>query len=161
MSKIKQLLKSDDTVLVFDIDGVLALLEFGEYNHYDLDDEKWNQATSEGINYYDEFKVSKKMQKFLSNKNMNNIYVITASANKNEEEIKKQYVNRYYNIKKENVFNVFNKKNKIDKLKIIKEKYPELEDYKIVMIDDTVEILNVIMDNTNFSTVHISTFLDI
>ena len=54
-----------------------------------------------------------------------------------------------------------NKKNKIDKLKIIKEKYPELEDYKIVMIDDTVEILNVIMDNTNFSTVHISTFLDI
>ena len=73
MSKIKKLLNSDDTVLVFDIDGVLALLEFGEYNHYYLDDDAWDKATNDGINYYDELKVSKRMQEFLKNKNMNNI----------------------------------------------------------------------------------------
>ena len=161
MSKIKKLLNSDDTVLVFDIDGVLALLEFGEYNHYYLDDDAWDKATNDGINYYDELKVSKRMQEFLKNKNMNNIYVITTSANINESEIKKEYVNKYYNIKKENVYYVLNNKNKIDKLKIIKDKYPALEDYKIVMIDDTVGVLNSIMDNTNFSTAHISSFLDI
>ena len=31
MSKIKELLRADDSVLVFDIDGVLALSEFGDY----------------------------------------------------------------------------------------------------------------------------------
>ena len=161
MSKIKDLLKENDTVLVFDIDGVLAVLEFGKFNHYELDDIEWSKATEAGISYYTEDKVSKKMQKFLKDKNMNNIYVITTAANENEGIIKKDYVNKYYNIIGENIFYVFDNKNKVDKLKKIKEKYKDLEDYKIIMIDDTVEILNRVMDNTNFSTAHISTFLDI
>ena len=41
----------------------------------------------------------------------------------------------------------------------IKELNPNLEDKYFVMIDDTVEVLNHIMDNSNFSTVHISSFL--
>ena len=63
MSKIKDLLKENDTVLVFDIDGVLAVLEFGKFNHYELDDIEWSKATEAGISYYTEDKVSKKMQK--------------------------------------------------------------------------------------------------
>ena len=161
MSKIKELLQMKDTVLVFDIDGVLAVLEFGDTNHYKLDDEEWNKATSLNINYYTQELVSLKMQKFLKEKNMDNIYVITTSANDNEGKMKQEFVNKYYNIKSENVYYVLNNKNKVDKLKEIKEMYPTLEDYKIVMIDDTVEILNIIMDNTNFSTAHISSFLDI
>ena len=43
----------------------------------------------------------------------------------------------------------------------IKEKYPQLNSKKIVMIDDTVDILNEIMEKTDFSTAHISSFLDI
>ena len=41
----------------------------------------------------------------------------------------------------------------------IKKLNPNLEDKYFVMIDDTVEVLNHIMDNSNFSTVHISSFL--
>ena len=77
MSKIKELLKDKESVLVFDIDGVLALMEWGEYNHYNDNDEEWNKMCAEGINTYTENKVSKKMQDFLKNKDMNRIYVIT------------------------------------------------------------------------------------
>ena len=41
----------------------------------------------------------------------------------------------------------------------IKNKYPLVPDKNFVMIDDTVEVLNNIMNNSHFSTVHISSFL--
>ena len=160
MSKIKDLLLSDDTVLVFDVDGVLAKLEFGEYNHFETDD-VWYTGIDNDINFYTENKVIKKMQDFIKRKNIDNIYVITVSKNEKEANIKKEYLINNYNILKENIYFCLKNINKKDKLKLIKEKYKNLEDYKIVMIDDTVEILNDIMDNTNFSTVHISSFLDI
>ena len=79
MSRIKELLKDGNSILVFDVDGVLALLEFGERTHYEMNDELWKQANELGVNYYTEEKVSKKMQNFLKDKNMNNIYVITTT----------------------------------------------------------------------------------
>lgn len=161
MSKIIELLKSKDSVLVFDVDGVLAKMEWGTYNHYEIDDEEWTKACAEGVNTYTEEKVSNKMKNFLKDKNMERIYVITTVGNCNEGEFKREYVNKYYNIPRENVFYVNANSEKRKKLIEIKEKYKELEDYKIVMIDDTVDILNDIMENTNFSTAHISTFLDI
>ena len=160
MSKIKDLLLSDDTVLVFDVDGVLAKLEFGKYNHFETDD-VWYTGIDNDINFYTEDKVIKKMQDFIKTKNINNIYVITVSKNEKEANIKREYLIKNYNILKENIYFCLKNINKKDKLKLIKDKYKNLEDYKIVMIDDTVEILNDIMDNTNFSTVHISSFLDI
>lgn len=161
MSKIKEILKDKTNVFVFDVDGVLAILELGEYNHYALNDEEWNRACEQGINAYTQDKVSTKMQKFIEGKDINKIYVITAIGHNNEGKFKKEYVNNYYNIPKENVYLVKNNKEKTLKLKEIKEKYPELEDYKIVMVEDTVSVLNDIMEKTNFSTVHISSFLDI
>lgn len=161
MSKIKELIKDKNSILVFDIDGVLAIMEWGKYNHFTDKDEEWNLLCDNGINTYTEDKVSKKMQSFLKEKDMNNIYVITVVGTKNECEFKKEFSKKYYNIPEENVYCVKSNKNKIEKLKEIKNKYPEVEDYKIIMIDDTVEILNDIMENTNFSTAHISSFLDI
>lgn len=161
MSKIKELLNDNESVLVFDVDGVLAIMDFGEYNHYILSDEEWDRANIEGKNFYTNDRVSKKMQNFLLKKDMNRIYVITRSITSNEFEFKKEYLNKYYNIIKENIFFVKNDFDKKDKLKLIKEKYQNLENYKIVMIDDTVSILSDIMENTNFSTSHISSFLDI
>ena len=101
------------------------------------------------------------MQEFLKTRDMSRIYVITAVGNNNEGEFKREYANKYYNIPKENVFFVSRNIEKTEQLKKIKEKYPELENYRIVMVDDTVKILDHIMNNTEFSTVHISSFLDI
>ena len=74
MSRIKELLNDNDSILVFDVDGVLAILEFGERTHYEMNDELWKEANAKGINYYTKEKVSKRMQKFLKNKNMNNVH---------------------------------------------------------------------------------------
>ena len=112
-------------------------------------------------NYYTKEKVSKKMQTFLKDKNMDNIYVITTTFGNKEGEFKREYVNKYYNIKKENVIYVNDNSEKTTEIIKIKEKYPNILDEQIIMIDDTTDILSDIMEKTNFSTAHISSFLDI
>ena len=161
MSNIKHILNDNESVLVFDVDGVLSLLEFGENNHYIYDDKTWDAKNKNGYNFYQEFLVSKKMQSFLANKNMKNVYVITTVGSNNEGEFKRDFVNKYYNILKENVYFVDKNRDKTKVLLKVKEKYHNIEDKKIVMIDDTVDILNDVMKNTGFSTAHVSSFLDI
>lgn len=160
MSRIRELLKNKDSVLVFDVDGVLAVMEWGDYNHYAMNDEAWNKACAEGVNQYTDDKVCKKMQDFLYNRDRKRVYVITTVGHNNEGEFKREFVNKHYGILKENVYYVKDNKEKRSQLKKIKQKYPELKSYQIIMIDDTVDILNDIMENTNFSTAHISSFLD-
>ena len=161
MSKINELLKDKNNVLVFDVDGVLAKLEWGKYNHYELDDEAWTQMCAEGTNCYTQECVCNKMQNFLSDKNMDKIYVITKVGNNNEWSFKKEFANKYYNIPQENVYFVEKDSDKKTRLLEIKQKYKEIDDYRIVMIEDSVNVLNDIMNNTNFSTVHVSSFLDV
>ncbi len=161
MSKIKELLKDKNSVLVFDVDGVLALLEFGEYNHYYASDEDWDKFVNENNNLYTTDKVSKKMQKFLNRVDKNRVYVITAIGVNKEGEYKKEYVEKYYGINSNNVYYVDRNTSKIDNLNEIKNKHPEIEDYQLIMIDDTPDVLTEIQNNTNYSTAHISSFLDI
>ena len=161
MSKIKELLKDKESVLAFDVDGVLALLEFGEYHHYILSDEEWDKAIGEGRNFYTDEKVSKKMQAFLKDKDMDRIYVITKASTVKEFEYKKIYLSKNYNIKPENMYYVEHNTDKKEKMKLIKEKYKDLPDCKMIMIDDTTSVLSDVMEHTNFSTAHISSFLDI
>ena len=160
-SEIKDILNDNESVLAFDVDGVLALLEFGCNNHYIYDDEIWDDKNKNGYNFYKETLVSTKMQSFLANKDMKRIYVITTVGSNNEREFKRDFVNKYYGILKENVYYVNENRDKTSVLLKIKEKYPQLNSKKIVMIDDTVDILNEIMEKTDFSTAHISSFLDI
>ena len=144
-----------------DVDGVLATMEWGEYNHYELNDEDWTKLCEEGNNCYNDKCVINKMQDFLKDNNMNKIYVITKVGNDNEGIFKKEFVNKYYGIPQENVYYVEKDTDKKTKLMEIKNKNKEIEDFRIVMIDDSVSVLNDVMDNTSFSTVHISSFLDI
>ena len=161
MSKIKELFKDKNSVLVFDVDGVLALLEFGEYNHYYASDEDWDKFVNNDNNLYTEDKVSKKMQEFLKDKDKSKIYVITAIGVNKEGIYKKEYVEKYYNIKPNNVYYVDRNTSKIDNLNEIKNMHPEIEDYQLIMIDDTPDVLTEIQNNTNYSTAHVSSFLDI
>ena len=89
----------------------------------------------------------------------------------NEELVKSKLGNKYltkeeaskntiaYGILKDHVYLVYHNDEKLDVINKIKKLNPNLEDKYFVMIDDTVEVLNHIMDNSNFSTVHISSFL--
>ena len=160
MSRIKELLNDDTSVLVFDIDGVLAVMEFGNNNHF-IDEDEWNRLVGENNNFYTEDLVSKKMKDFLENKDKSRIYVITKVNDNNELIHKQEFASTYYGILKDNVYGVAKDSDKLEEIIKIKNRYNELDDSKIIMIDDTVEILNDIMENTKFSTAHISSFLDI
>lgn len=161
MSKIKEILNDTESVIVFDVDGVLALFEWGEYNHYTLTDEEWLEACEKGINNYTEERVSKKMQNFFKGKDMTRMYVITRARSSQEGEFKREFAYKYYNIPKENVYYVEHNKDKTQRLIEISKKYPELDNHHIIMVDDTIKVLNDVFENTSFSTVHISSFLDL
>ena len=91
MSKIQELLNSDDTILVFDIDGVLARMEFGEYNHYYSSDEDWSKKIEEGYNFLLIFALLKYAQKVMK------YLLIIILQNKIMLELKK---NNFYQISK-------------------------------------------------------------
>ena len=133
MSKIKELINDKNNILVFDVDGVLATMEWGVYNHYELNDDDWTKLCENGENGYNQNCVIKKMQEFLSDKNMDKIYVITKVGNNNEGNFKKEFVNKYYKIPQENVYFVEKDSEKKTRLAQIKEKYPDMEDYQIVL----------------------------
>ncbi len=160
MNKIKELLKDKNSVLVFDIDGVLAVLEFGKYNHYYASDEDWDKFVEDN-NLYTEDKVSKKMQEFLKDIDKNRVYVITQIGTDKEGIYKKEYAVKYYGIKPENIYFVYRNNDKISKLNEIRNKHPEVEDYQVIMIDDTPDVLTDVQLKTKYSTAHISSFLDI
>ena len=161
MSKIKELLNDDEAVLVFDIDGVLAVMEWGEFNHYNESDEVWNDMYKEGSLFYTEEYVSPKMRKFLESRDKSRVFVITKAFNDYEVEDKRNFVNKYYGIPREHLYSVRNNFHKTDVIMEIKKMFPELSNKKIIMIDDTVEVLTDIMDRTGFSTAHVSSFLDL
>lgn len=160
MNKIKELLKDKKSVLVFDIDGVLAVLEFGKYNHYYASDEDWDKFVEDN-NLYTEDKVSKKMQEFLKDIDKDRVYVITQIGTDKEGIYKKEYAEKYYGIKPENIYFVYRNNDKISKLNEIRNKHPEVEDYQVIMIDDTPDVLTDVQLKTKYSTAHISSFLDI
>lgn len=161
MSKIKELLKDKESVLVFDVDGVLAVLEFGERNHYYASDEAWDKIVASNMNFYTEDKVSKKMQEFLQDIDKNRVYVITAIGGDREVEFKKDFLNKYYGIFFDHVYFVGRNGSKVDKLNEIKKEYPDLDNEHFIMIDDNPEVLADIQNQTMYSTAHISSFLDI
>ena len=161
MSQINKLIKDRKSVLVFDVDGVLSLMEWGDHNHFVLSDEEWEKKCNESKNPYNETTIIKKMQNFLTTRDMRRVYVITEVGSHNEGEFKREFVNKYYGIPTENVYYVKENKQKTRRLLDIKEKYPNIDDKHIIMVEDTVSILTDIMEHTNFTTVHISSFFDI
>ena len=124
-SKIQKLLKDKKSILVFDVDGVLAPMEYGEYNHYYYDDEEWAKELEKGIDFYGKVKPFKTIQDFLKDKNMDNIYVITKVMNKEEFIQKLSFLKKNYNIKEDNCYMVFKDRDKLLLLDEIKEKYPK------------------------------------
>ena len=157
-SKIKELFESSNTVYIFDVDGVLAPIEYGEYNHYELDDEAWAKALLTN-NFYEDKKPFETFKLFLKDKDINRIYVATKVMNDTEKKQKIEFLEKNYGIKKENIFEVYKNEEKLEVIKKIKEEYPLLDAKYFVMIEDSVEVLNYIMENSEFSTVHVSSFL--
>ena len=99
------------------------------------------------------------MKEYIQTKNINNIYVCTKAYSDEEANMKIDFVMNNYNILKDHVYWVKENNDKLEIMNKIKELNPSVPDNHIAMVDDTVEVLNYIMDNSNYSTIHISSFM--
>ena len=159
MSRIWDILNANDSVVIFDIDGVLAAYEYGIYNHNACRESEWFDYINSNETYK-KARPIKVLQDYIKRKGTDRVF-ICSQANENEKEQKCKFVEKNYGI---DVLHIYFVKQKADKLKIIDEIkdtfYPNLEDRKIIMVDDTIDVLSNIQDNSGYSTAHISTFMD-
>lgn len=157
MSKILELINDKDSVVVFDIDGVLAKYEFGEHNHNSCSDAEWDaDAEHQSELVYSSAKPVRFFQKLILDKR--NVYACSVASH-GEEKAKKAFIRRHYAIPEENIILVDNKLDKLQALHNIKAKYPDIPDRLVVMIEDTVKTLTYIQENSGYSTCHVSSFL--
>lgn len=158
MSKILDLIYDEDSVVIFDIDGVLAKYEFGERNHNACSDEEWTvNAVVESIWAYGKAKPVEVFQELIRNKK--HVYACSVSCY-GEGEAKKSFVRRHYSIPDENIYLVKDKSLKLATMCEIAEKHPDIPPEKIIMVEDTVKTLTYIQENSNYSTCHVSSFLE-
>lgn len=159
MNKIidRILYEEPDAIFVFDVDGVLSSYEYGDY-HHGYSSYTWNKMTSDD-NPYLVARPFKTMQKFVK-EHVDNCYICSCVANAKEAEHKMNFLNRHYGIDENHMFFVPHKDDKLQVLYELQDRYPYLMQHHIVMIEDTVETLDHIMEQSNFSTVHVSSFFD-
>ena len=163
-SKIEELIYDKDSIVIFDIDGVLAKYEFGERNHNCCSDEEWdNNIVYYSATIYDSAKPVREFQELINEKRYGSVY--TCSVAKGYEQYAKvSFVRRFYNIPEENILFVESKEQKLEALKAIRAKNKlkghDIPDEKYIMVDDTVKVLTNIQDNSDFSTCHVSSFLN-
>jgi hypothetical protein len=159
MSKIQELIKDNNTILVFDVDGVLAKMEYGEYNHFDLDDDNWTKLIETGECFYPDDQAIPSMLEYMKTKDMNNIYVCSKSYSEKEDNMKKRFAISAYGILEDHIYFVKDNLKKVEVLYKIKETRPDIDDKHIAMVDDTVDVLNSVKEHSNFATIHISSFM--
>jgi len=159
MSKIQAIIQDESSILVFDVDGCLARMEYGEYNHFALDDDNWNALIQTGEAFYPDDQAIPMMQDYIKTRNINNIYACSKSYSPKEDEMKIRFLKSAYNIIDDHIYFVRENNEKLDVLVKIKELNKEIDDHHIAMIDDSTEVLNNIKENSSFTTIHISSFM--
>ena len=166
MTRINELLNDKESIFVFDVDGVLAKMEFGDNNHYfkvepGVDsDIQFTREIVRGHNFYTDDLVNKTLQSFIKNIDSKKVYILSRCFTKEEQDLKDNFLLRNYNILKDNIMYVESYKDKLEALNLVKKLNPDIDDEHIIMVDDNIDdVLNYIMDNSNYSTVHVSSFM--
>lgn len=163
MKDIIEKLKKEDIMCIFDIDGTLASFEYGKRNHICVKGEDFEKYLNTHHPYTNPEIVRpfKKLQKFIQEKNEENICVCSVATTKIEKKNKIEFLKKNYGIKEEQIFFVKSGKEKLNCLrKIHEQKYPQKMESQIALIDDTISILNDVFMNSAFMTIHVSSFFD-
>lgn len=166
MTRLNELLHDSKSIFVFDVDGVLAKMEFGDNNHYyseipNVDsDEQFTEKLKEGKNFYPDDLVNDTLKKFIEGIDNSRVYVLSRCWSDEEQKQKDDFLLRNYNIKKENIMYVRDYHDKLDALNLVKKLNPDTDDEHIIMVDDNIdEVLNYVMENSDYTTMHISSFM--
>lgn len=155
MKNLMNYLLQHDVVIFFDVDGVLAPYEFGKHRHC-IADEEWDKMLENGGDAYSIVSPIKLFQDFIKEKGTDNVYVCS-KAHPEEYASKTKFCQEGYGIPSDHIFLVASKKEKLD----IPRNFAitlDVPEEKIVMVEDTIETLDLIAKCGNFSTVHVSSF---
>lgn len=143
-----------DQVVVFDIDGVLASYEFSHFCH---SADIWKEAfISAEDNPYCLVNPLPTLQEFIAQMPANQVFACSVADNY-ELEAKRAFVLRHYLISEDHITFVDDKSKKILFLQELAQRFP---DKKIALVDDTVKTLDQIHSESDFITVHITSFFD-
>lgn len=152
---IDKLLKSE-TIVIFDVDGVLAPYVWGIDKHC-ISDEEWNTRLVNGEDIYSTIPPIKLFQNFIQKKGIDNVYVCSKSGI-NDMESKRRFVKNNYGIDDSHICFVEQTDDKILYLDKLRDELSIPENH-IAIVEDTVKTLDAIAAKSDYMTVHVSTFL--
>lgn len=144
---IIETIKQPGIIVVFDVDGVLAPYEWGKNCHHSMPDEEWNLKLANGEDLYRRIRPVKVLQDFISQKNIDEVYVCS-KAGLDELKSKTAFCVKEYGIKPE----------KLVILDKIRDKLGVAED-QIAIVEDTVDTIDMIAERRDYKTIHVSSFL--
>lgn len=158
MSKaVVEKLLEKDMVVIFDIDGVLCPYEWGFFKH-SLSNDEWNRVFLNHVDLYSKRKPVKKLKQFIDKKDKDKVFV--CSVGEIFEVLPKTSFCEKYGILPYNVRIVENTVEKLLYLEHLQQKLG-IEQENIAIVEDTVSTLDHIARNSDFMTVHISSFFDL
>lgn len=157
-SNLQELLKKDK-VVVFDIDGTLLKYEFGDGIHTACNNNVWEQFVIENEPYKHVSGVQV-FKEFINDKLAAGgaVYVCSRSEEYEKEQKKEAVLREYSNIPPENIIFVASKKDKLEAVRSIA-KIRGVSENNMVIVDDSVDTLDYIYENSAIMTVHITTFM--
>lgn len=157
MSQILDYLLEPETAVVFDIDGVLAVYEFGELCHSACPDDEWESY----VRTHDPYATSRpvrQIQRFVREKGPERVWACS-QASEFEAKGKRDFVLRNYDIAPDHVAIVPDKAAKVDFLRQLARGLG-VEERRVALVEDTVKTLDLVCASSDCTTVHVSSFFD-
>ena len=157
MTKLMEYLLEPQTVVVFDIDGVLAVYEFGDLSHSACPDEDWEDY----VRTHDPYASSRpvpQIQRFIKDKGIDHVWACSQASDV-EAPGKRAFVTRCYELAPSHVVTVAQKAEKVGFLRQLARKL-EIPERRVAIVEDTVKTLDLIVQETDCVTVHVASFFD-
>ena len=142
-----------ETALVFDIDGVLAPYEYGELCHSACPDDEWEQFVRER-DPYGHMRPVHLIQRLVERKGPERVFACSVAMDF-EAEGKRAFVLRNYGIPADHVSIVSAKAEKLAYLEQVRAEL-DVPAARVALVEDTVATLNLVYEQTGFTTVHVS-----
>lgn len=154
MSELFNFLLDPQTAVVFDIDGVLAVYEFGTHCHSACPDEDWETY----VRTHDPYAFTRpvpQIQRFVRAKGPERVYACSVAADF-EAPGKRDFVLAHYDIAPDHIRLVERKPQKMDFLQDVADDLALPRD-RVALVEDTVKTLDAACEK-GFSTVHVTSF---
>lgn len=155
MQDILSYLAEPETIVVFDIDGVLAPYEFGELSHTACLDGDWKAYVLEE-HPYAHIRPVPQIQRFIEKKGTERVFACSV-AEDYEEEGKRSFVTTNYGLPADHVKLVRSKAGKVDELRALAKEFA-VPERRVALVEDTVKTLDEVARKTGCTTVHVSSF---